>query len=79
VFSVNDTTYNVFFVVGLFAGALVLPDNGRSPATLVVVAGGYALLTAWYALTGGRWARQVGDDIAGAAPDRAAHPVRNAA
>jgi MFS family permease len=64
VFSVNDTTYNVFFVVGLFVGALTLPDNGRSAAALVVVAIGYALLTAWYAVAGGRWAREEGDDIA---------------
>lgn len=80
VFSVNDTTYNVFFVVGLFAGAFALPDNGRSPATLVVVAVGYALLTVWYALAGGRWARQVGDDIAQPHPrEHAGRAVRNAA
>ncbi len=70
VFSVNDTTYNVCFVAGLFVGAAVLPDTGRSPAVLVVVATGYALLAVWYGLAGGRRARQVGDDIAGPVPDR---------
>jgi hypothetical protein len=74
VFSVNDTTYNGFFVGGLFIGALTLPDDGRSATTLVIIAIGYGLLTAWYAMAGGRWARLVGDDIAQPLPQ----PARSA-
>jgi hypothetical protein len=58
----------VSFVIGLFAGALVLPGDGHSPAVLVVVAVGYALAAAWYGVVAGRWARRVGDDIADAKP-----------
>nr|WP_275941243.1 MFS transporter [Planosporangium flavigriseum] len=65
VFSINDTAFNVCFVVGLFIAALSLPADGHSPATLVLVGLGYALVTVWYAAAGGRWARRVGDDIAG--------------
>jgi MFS family permease len=71
VFSINDTAFNLWFVVGLFVGALALPPNGHSPAVLVVIAIGYALAAAWYAVAGGRWARRVGDDIAGARLPRA--------
>jgi hypothetical protein len=72
VFSVNDTAFNVSFVVGLFLGALVLPADGHAPAVLIVVATGYALVAAWYWVVAGRWARRVGDDIADAKPE----PVR---
>lgn len=65
VFSVNDTLFNLCFVVGLFIGALALPSDGHSPTTLVLVGLGYALLTGWYAVAAGRWVRRAGDDIAG--------------
>jgi MFS family permease len=65
VFSVNDTTYNLAFVLGLFGAAMAVPDDGKSPTTLVLVSVGYLVLAAWYARVGGRWARRVGDDIAG--------------
>jgi MFS family permease len=65
VFSINDTAFNLCFVVGLFVAALVLPADGHSPAVLLVVGAGYALVTVWYAVAGGRWARRAGDDIAG--------------
>jgi MFS family permease len=68
VFSVNDTAFNLCFVLGLFAGAAVLPPDGRAPAVLVIVVIGYALVAAWYAVVGGRWAKRVGDDIADAHP-----------
>jgi predicted MFS family arabinose efflux permease len=68
VFSVNDTAFNVSFVIGLFVGALVLPPDGHSPAVLIVVAVGYTLVAGWYAIVAGRWARRVGDDIADAKP-----------
>jgi MFS family permease len=64
VFSINDTAFNVLFVIGLFIGALVLPDNGRSIAVLAAVAAGYPVIATWYGVVGGRWARRVGDDIA---------------
>ncbi|UWZ36766.1 MFS transporter [Dactylosporangium roseum] len=69
VFSINDTAFNLTLVAGMYLGALALPDNGRSPAVLTAVAIGYVLVAAGYAVLGGRWARRVGDDIAG--PDRA--------
>jgi MFS family permease len=68
VFSVNDTAFNLCFVVGLFVGALVLPADGHSPTALLVVGFGYAVVAGWYMVVGGRWARSVGDDIAGPAP-----------
>jgi MFS family permease len=71
VFSINDTMFNLCFVVGLFIGALVLPPNGHSPTVLLAVAVGYALVACWYAAVGGRWARSVGDDIAGPSQPRA--------
>lgn len=58
VFSVNDTTFNLAFVVGLFAGAFMLPANGRSVVAVVLVSTGYVLLGAGYALVAGRLARQ---------------------
>jgi MFS family permease len=65
VFSINDTAFNLSFVVGLFIASLALPADGHSPVALLVVGFGYALVTVWYAATAGRWARRVGDDIAG--------------
>jgi predicted MFS family arabinose efflux permease len=64
VFSINDTAFNLTLVAGMYLGALTLPDNGRSAAVLGVVAAGYVLAAAGYAVLGGRWARRVGDDIA---------------
>ena len=58
VFSVNDTAFNLCFVLGLFVGALVLPDDGRSPPMLLWIGLGYALLAAWYALVASRHARR---------------------
>jgi MFS family permease len=71
VFSTNDTAFNLCFVAGLFVAALVLPPDGRSPAVLLAVAFGYTLVACWYAVVGGRWARSVGDDIAGPTPAKA--------
>ncbi|MEU7865671.1 MFS transporter [Dactylosporangium sp. NPDC049140] len=65
VFSINDTAFNLTLVAGMYVGALTLPDTGRSAAVLCVVAAGYVLAAAGYAALGGRWARRVGDDIAG--------------
>lgn len=54
VFSVNDTTFNLFFVVGLFIAALTLPGNGHSVPAIALVSGGYLALAAWYALAATR-------------------------
>lgn len=64
VFSVNDTAFNLCYVVGLFAGAVALPETGKSVPVLTVVVVGYGLLAAAYWVAAGRWARRVGHDIA---------------
>jgi MFS family permease len=64
VFSVNDTVFNLMLVVGMYVGALVLPDTGESTAVVAAIAVMYALLAAGYALAAAGWARRVGDDIA---------------
>jgi hypothetical protein len=73
VFSLNDTVFNVAFVVGLFAAAFTVPASGRSVGVLVAVLAGFVLAAAWYAAVGGRWARRVGDDIA--EPERSAAAI----
>jgi MFS family permease len=50
VFSVNDTSYNACYVVGLYVGALVLPSDGHSPAAVLAVGLGYVLVGACYAV-----------------------------
>jgi MFS family permease len=59
VFSVNDTTFNLAFVVGLFTGAFGLPANGRSTAAIVLVTTGYLVLAGAYGLAAARLARRV--------------------
>jgi hypothetical protein len=49
VFSVNDTVYNVGYLAGLFAAALVVPADGYAPGTLVGVALAYGLICVGYA------------------------------
>ena len=44
VFSVNDTTYNICYVVGLFLGAVLLPPDGHSLAAVIAVGVGYVLV-----------------------------------
>lgn len=48
IFSVNDTAFNLMFVVGLFTAALTLPPNGRSATALITVAVAFVALAAWY-------------------------------
>jgi len=50
VFSVEDTLFNVLYVVGLFIGALVLPENGHSYLVIAAVSAGYVLVAIAYAL-----------------------------
>ncbi|WP_199036312.1 MFS transporter [Glycomyces salinus] len=49
VFSLNDTIYNVGYLAGLFAAALVVPSDGYSPGTLAGVAISYGLICVGYA------------------------------
>lgn len=62
VFSLNDTTFNLCFVAGLFVGAQSLPSDGHSPVVLVGVVFGYALLATWFWWVTGRWARRSDHD-----------------
>jgi hypothetical protein len=45
VFSVNDTGYNLLFVLGLTIGALALPTDGASTAVMLAVGAGYIVLS----------------------------------
>lgn len=64
VFAVNDTTFNLAYVAGMFTAALTVPADGHSPVAVGVIAAGYALLAAGYTVAAGRWVRRAGDDIA---------------
>jgi MFS family permease len=48
VFSLYDVIFNVAFVAAAAAGALLLPQDGKSYAVLGASALGYALTAAWY-------------------------------
>jgi MFS family permease len=64
VFSMNDTVFNLMLVVGMYIGALLLPETGESLTAVAAIAVLYALLAGGYALVAAGWARRVGDDIA---------------
>ncbi|SCG64706.1 MFS transporter [Micromonospora coxensis] len=64
VFAVNDTAFNLAYVLGMVAASRFIPDDGRSPVLLGVAAVGYGCLAVGYAVAAGRWARKAGDDIA---------------
>jgi len=49
VFSVNDTGFNLFFVLGLLVGSLVLPPTGVSVGVLLGAGLGYGLVALVYA------------------------------
>lgn len=49
VFSLYDTLFNVTFVAAAILAALVLPESGRSPVSVVVIAIGYLAVAAVYA------------------------------
>lgn len=49
IFSVQDTLFNLLFVIGLFIAAVTLPPDGHSVAAICVVAAGYLTLAAGYA------------------------------
>ena len=54
VFALYDVVFNVTFVAAAAVAALVLPDSGRSPATMVTIALGYLLTAAVYAFASHR-------------------------
>lgn len=53
VFSLYDVLFNVAFVAAAVSAVVVLPDDGRSPTTLVVVALGHLALAAAYGASRG--------------------------
>jgi MFS family permease len=55
-FSLNDTVFNFSFIIGMFAGAALLPTDGFAPWLVFGVAGGYILLTSWYGWASSRYA-----------------------
>ncbi|HKT05790.1 MAG TPA: MFS transporter [Rugosimonospora sp.] len=59
VFSVNDTTYNLAFVAGLFIGAFGLPADGHSIPAIVLVSLGYIAVAAGYGVLASRGSRRV--------------------
>jgi MFS family permease len=48
VFALYDTMFNFALVIAAVLTAVVLPENGRSPASVVVIAAGYAVAAVWY-------------------------------
>jgi MFS family permease len=54
VFSVNDTGFNLLFVLGLLIGALVLPPSGVSAVALLGAGLGYGLVAVGYGATNRR-------------------------
>ncbi len=58
VFSVNDTGFNLFFVLGLLAGALVLPPTGASVIGMLGAGVGYGLVAFGYGVASRRRVRR---------------------
>jgi hypothetical protein len=54
VFSVNDTIFNGFFVIGLFIAALTLPDTGRSVPAILLISTGNLALAGWFGMAASR-------------------------
>ncbi|WP_327001870.1 MFS transporter [Dactylosporangium sp. NBC_01737] len=54
IFSVNDTTFNLAYVAGMFLAAVTLPETGHSPMMLVAVALSLAAVAAGYGYVTGR-------------------------
>jgi hypothetical protein len=50
VFSVNDTGFNLSYVLGLFLAALALPESGMSAAVMIGTGAGYGLLAVLFGL-----------------------------
>jgi hypothetical protein len=48
VFALYDTMFNFALVTAAVLTAVVLPENGRSPASVIIIAAAYALAAVWY-------------------------------
>ncbi|GAA2712501.1 MFS transporter [Micromonospora olivasterospora] len=70
VFAVNDTVFNLAYVLGMAAAAPIIPDNGRSPLLLALSATGFAGLALGYGVLAGRYARVGGGDLTAATKQR---------
>jgi hypothetical protein len=55
VFALYDALFNVMLVLAALLTATALPDDGRSPVSVVVLAAGYLALALAYAVSGGRF------------------------
>ena len=64
VFSINDTAFNLSFVIGLYVGSVVLPPDGRSAAVIIAVAVGYEVLALVYGVTAARRVRRGAEPVA---------------
>ena len=50
VFAFYDLMFNVLYVAGVGVSSVFMPDNGRAPVIVLLVAAGFAVLAAGYAL-----------------------------
>jgi MFS family permease len=73
VFAFYDMTFNVTFVGGAALSAAFMPDNGRSPVIIALVAAGYLVAAAAYWLAG-RESSGGGSVPGGEIPTRSAQP-----
>jgi MFS family permease len=64
VFSVNDTSYNLCFVLGLFSAAVLLPETGHSIPAILLVSIGFLALTGWYGMAASRVADRAHQPVA---------------
>lgn len=58
IFSLYDVIFNVAFVAAAAVAAVLLPENGRSHAVLVLISAGYVVTALLYARASGRHARR---------------------
>jgi predicted MFS family arabinose efflux permease len=54
VFSINDTGFNLMFVLGLLIGSWALPVSGVSPPTMIGIGLGYAVVAIGFGLVNRR-------------------------
>jgi len=73
VFSFYDMAFNITFVAGAALSAAFMPDDGRSPVIIALVAAGYLVAAAAYWLAG-RESSSGGALPGGEIPSRSAQP-----
>lgn len=49
-FSINDTLFNLCFVLGTYLGALTMPSTGHNPVVTSIVALAYIMMAIWLAV-----------------------------